>query len=227
MRYPKNEIQFLDVKELPPQDRPREKLARFGSEGLSDVELLMIIIGSGTQRNPVGLSAKRLLEKLDENPMVDADEIALIPGIGTAKSKQISAALELGRRRTAHMGRSITSPVDVYAEIRHYADRDQEQFVVCSLNGAHELIQANMVTKGLINRTLIHPREVFVLPIEKRATAIILAHNHPSGKLEPSDEDIELTKRLKDCGDLLGIKVLDHLIITPSGYFSFLEHKLM
>lgn len=227
MRYPKNEIQFLDVKELPPQDRPREKLARFGSEGLSDVELLMIIIGSGTQRNPVGLSAKRLLEKLDENPMVDADEIALIPGIGTAKSKQISAALELGRRRTARMGRSITSPVDVYAEIRHYADRDQEQFIVCSLNGAHELIQANMVTKGLINRTLIHPREVFVLPIEKRATAIILAHNHPSGKLEPSDEDIELTKRLKDCGDLLGIKVLDHLIITPSGYFSFLEHKLM
>lgn len=159
--------------------------------------------------------------------MVDADEIALIPGIGTAKSKQISAALELGRRRTARMGRSITSPVDVYAEIRHYADRDQEQFIVCSLNGAHELIQANMVTKGLINRTLIHPREVFVLPIEKRATAIILAHNHPSGKLEPSDEDIELTKRLKDCGDLLGIKVLDHLIITPSGYFSFLEHKLM
>ncbi len=227
MRYQKNEIKFLDIRELPPQDRPREKLSRLGSEGLSDIELLMIIIASGTQRNPVGLSAKRLLEKLDENPMISAEEIAQIPGIGDAKSKQIAAALELGRRRTARMGRSISSPVDVYAEIRHYADRDQEQFVVCTLNGAHELVQANMVTKGLINRTLIHPREVFSIPLEKRAAAVILAHNHPSGRLEPSDEDVELTKRLKDCGDLLGIKVLDHLIITPSGYFSFLEHQLM
>ncbi len=227
MRYPINTIKFLDVKELPFHERPREKLTRLGSEGLSDLELLMVILSSGTQQNPVGLTAKRLLECLDANPLLTAKDIATIPGIGEAKSKQIAAALELGRRRSSRIGRTIISSIDIYAEIKHFAIRDQEQFIVCSLNGAHELMQANMVTKGLINKTLVHPREVFAIPLEKRATAIIVAHNHPSGNLEPSSEDLTLTERLAECGELLGIPVLDHLIISPDSYYSFVDHRLL
>ncbi len=227
MKYPMNDIKFVDIKELPVLDRPREKLSRLGSGALSDIELLMLILSSGTAKNPVGLTAKKLLIMLDENPLLKAEEIETIPGIGEAKSKVIAAALELGRRRTARLARCIASPKDAYSEIKHFADRDQEQFIVIILNGAHEVIQSQIVTIGLVNRTLVHCREVFSIPIEKRATAIIIAHNHPSGNLTPSDEDIEVTKKLRLAGEILGIRVLDHLIITPTNYFSFLENQMM
>lgn len=227
MKYPKNEIKFIDIKELPPIDRPREKLSRNGSQGLSDIELLMLILSSGTQKNPVGLTAKRLLELLDRNPYLSHEEIECIPGIGEAKSKAIAAALEIGRRRNTKVAKSITSPGDIYLELKHFADRDQEQFIVSLLNGANELVQSNIITVGLVNRTLVHPREVFSIPIEKKATAIIIAHNHPSGNSKPSEDDILITKRLIECGELLGIKVLDHLVLTKENYYSFLENNLM
>lgn len=227
MKYPKNEIKFIDIKELPQIDRPREKLSRNGSQGLSDIELLMLILSSGTQKNPVGLTAKRLLELLDKNPYLSHEEIECIPGIGEVKSKAIAAALEIGRRRNTKVAKSITSPDDIYLELKHFADRDQEQFIVALLNGANELVQSNIITVGLVNRTLVHPREVFSIPIEKKAAAIIIAHNHPSGNSKPSEDDILITKRLVECGELLGIKVLDHLVLTKNNYYSFLENNLM
>jgi DNA repair protein radc len=224
MKYPINQIDYIDIKELPVPDRPRERLTRLGSEALSDIELLMLMLSSGTAKVPVGLAAKRLLELLDTTDSPTAEEIAVVPGIGEAKSKIIAAALELGRRRTVKKGRVISSPSDIYSELRHFANRDQEQFIVAILNGAHEMVSANVITLGLVNRTLVHPREVFSLPIERKAAAIIIAHNHPSGNLTPSKEDEEVTTRLAECGELLGIKVLDHLIITTLDYYSFLEH---
>ena len=125
------------------------------------------------------------------------------------------------------IGPSISSPGDIFREVRHYATRDQEQFIVLVLNGAHEVLNVFVATVGLVNKTLVHPREIFSDAIQRRGTAIAIAHNHPSGKLEPSEDDINVTKRILISGDILGIKVLDHIIFSSSSYYSFLEHGLM
>ena len=215
------------MKETPAADRPRERMERLGSGALSDEELLMLIIGSGFQGRPVENIARDLEEKLDRNPGMDTDEIMRIPGIGKAKASAIAAALELGRRRVRNKGRVISSPSDIFREIRHYASREQESLIVIPLNGAHEILFSKSITKGIVNKTLAHPREVFSDAIKARATAIAIVHNHPSGNLEPSDDDISLTKRIRLSGDILGIKVLDHLIISRKGYFSMLEHGML
>lgn len=117
----------------------------------------------------------------------------------------------------------ITSPADILPAVWKYAEENQEHFVVASLNGAHEVIEIRVSSIGLLNRTLVHPREIFRQAIIDNAAAVIIIHNHPSGNLEPSQEDIEITKRIKDAGIIVGIEVLDHLIISKSGYYSFLE----
>ena len=108
--------------------------------------------------------------------------------------------------------------------IRHYADRKQEHFLSVSLNGAHEIIAVRVVSIGLVNRTIVHPREVFADPLTDRAAAVVVAHNHPSGQVQPSMEDRDVTRRLKSAGDTLGMKLLDHVVFSTLGYYSFLEH---
>lgn len=214
------------LREMDPSDKPREKLQRLGVYALTDMELVMLLIGSGTRRRPVNGLAKDILKKLDQG-RYDLNEILSIEGFGLAKAAAVTAALELGRRRSPRVSRIITTPEEAYAEVRHYASRTQEQLVVVMLNGAHEVIGSFVATMGLVNRTIVHPREVFAEPIEARAAAITIAHNHPSGRVEPSEEDKEVTFRLSKAGELLGIKLLDHLVITEDSYYSFLEHGLL
>jgi len=147
--------------------------------------------------------------------------------MGEAKASAVCAALELGRRLFGVRDRKVASPGDVWPLVSHWSDRKQERFICCSLNGAHELIAARVVSIGLVNRTVVHPREVFADPIMDRACAVIVAHNHPSGRLDPSQEDREITRRLKEAADTLGIALLDHIIFSGEGFYSFVEHGLL
>lgn len=221
------ESEYGSFMETPETDKPRERLERLGAMALRDEELLMLIIGSGNSNRPVDDIAKELLEKLDTNPNITREEIMLISGIGKAKASAIEAALELGRRRVRGKGRTITCPNDIFLEVRHFASRSQECLVVVNLNGAHEIIGTIVATIGLVNKTIVHPREVFSDAIKNRAAAIAIAHNHPSGNIEPSQEDKDVTSRLSQCGAILGIKMLDHIVFTNDRYYSFLEHGLM
>ena len=208
-------------------DKPRERLERLGIEALSDKELLMLLIGSGSAKRKVEELADDLLSNLDSNPKLSAEDIRKIPGLGTAKASAIGAALELGRRRVSRKAPSTSNPADIYREIRHYSSRDQESLVVVMLNGAHEVLGTFVATVGLLNRTIVHPREVYAPAIKERAAAIAIAHNHPSGNVTPSEEDKDVTIRIKKAGDILGIKLLDHLVFTDEKYYSFLEHGLI
>ncbi|MDD7254434.1 UPF0758 domain-containing protein [Bullifex porci] len=156
MRYEKNNTTGLSIMELPPQDRPREKLENKGALALSDLELLMILLSSGNAKRRVNEIALDLLTLLDTKVDATTDDIAKISGIGTAKASVISAALELGRRRFVKNGNTISTPNDIFLEVKHFATREQEQFIVIVLNGAHEVINIFTATIGLVNRALIH-----------------------------------------------------------------------
>lgn len=229
MTYENSKAVWTALNEIERQDRPREKMELKGAESLSDLELIMLLVSSGTAERPVNEVSSELLALLDKSEEPDYKSICAIKGLGRAKSSQILAALELGRRRMKKygIGPSISSPGEIFREVRHYATRDQEQFIVLVLNGAHEVLNVFVATVGLVNKTLVHPREIFSDAIQRRGTAIAIAHNHPSGKLEPSEDDINVTKRILISGDILGIKVLDHIIFSSSSYYSFLEHGLM
>lgn len=205
-------------------DRPREKIISRGAESLSDIELMAILIGSGTKANPVEKIASQSLQMIDNTSgIIEADDFLSIDGIGPAKATLLAASMELSRRIYSPRNKKIRSPSDVYPLLAHYGDRQQEYFFSISLNGAHEVVEINTVSKGILNRAIIHPREVFINAISQRAASIIVAHNHPSGNLEPSKEDRDITYRLKEAGTLLGIELLDHVVFSHKGYFSFLE----
>ena len=226
MRYEAHTIDFRSIKEMPTEDRPRERMHSVGAQGLSDLELLCIILSSGSRVRPVQDLATEILELVDRKRTIGlaVEDLETIDGLGPAKAASICACLELGRRFTFGRQRSCRNPESIFDMVRHYGDRMQEHFIVVMLNGAHELIGLNVVSIGLVNRALAHPREVFADPIKERATAIVLAHNHPSGNLEPSTDDIEVTTRLRKAGALLGIEVLDHLIFSADGYRSMQEN---
>ncbi|MFA6680755.1 MAG: DNA repair protein RadC [Sphaerochaeta sp.] len=223
MKYLINTPSDQRIKDMAVHDRPRERMVSGGAESLSDLELLAILIGSGSKERPVNSIAKELLEVMDKKAIVAHEDLRNISGLGMAKTTLICAALELGRRRLPAKKRQISTPGDIYPLISHYAGRMQEHFLSIALNGAHEVLSVNVCSIGLVNRTLVHPREVFVEAVRQRATAILVAHNHPSGNLEPSVEDRDVTRRLRQAGDIIGIKVLDHLIFGEEGYFSMLE----
>ncbi len=206
---------------------PREKLARLSIDALTDKELLMLLIGSGTNGRSVSAIADELLEKLDKEENLKLSEIRIVPGIGIAKASMIAAALELGRRRKDRLKTIITKPSDIFNEVRHYASREQENLIVVMLNGAHEVLGTRVVTRGLIDRTIAHPRDLFAPAVEKRAVAICIAHNHPSGNLTPSLNDKEMTDRMVASSNILGIKLLDHIIFSHDDFYSFLEHSLI
>lgn len=213
------------IRDIPKFDRPREKLQQKGAEGLSDLELMAILLGRGIEGHDVLTVADRILKALDGNKgQVNLEELQKIEGVGLAKATLISASLEFARRRIRPEGLRISFPADVLPLIHHYADRKQEHFICISINGANEVISNRVVSVGLVNRTQVHPREVFADPIIDRASAIIIAHNHPSGGLTPSKEDIEITKQLKSAGETLGIRLLDHIIFNHKGHYSFLEN---
>jgi DNA repair protein RadC len=216
------------LKDMSKSERPREKLQVKGPEALSDLELMAILLGSGTKESDVLTVAGRILEMLDgRNEKLSLEELQKIEGVGPAKASLIAAALEFARRRIRPEGLRISFPPDVLPLVRHFADRRQEHFICVSLNGANEVIATRVVSVGLVNKTQVHPREVFADPITDRASAVIVAHNHPSGSLEPSKEDIDITGQLKSAGEILGIRLLDHIVFNQKGYYSFLESGLL
>lgn len=212
------------IQDVPLEERPREKLKQKGAQALSDLELLAVLIGSGSRDADVFHLSARLLKELDQNghfPTVDG--LSRLKGIGPAKASLIVAALEFSRRRIRPRNTKISFPTDVYPLIRHIADRRQEHFICVSLNGANEVIAVRTVSVGLVNRALVHPREVFADPITDRAAAVVVAHNHPSGSLIPSRDDLTVTRQLKEAGQTLGVKLLDHIIFNHETYYSLVE----
>jgi len=225
MKYIINTNNFKTIKELPPDERPREKLVIHGPRYLTDRELASILVGSGSKDIPVQVLSGFIVDFLDKhkNEDVTAKDLMNIKGLGAAKASLICACLEFGRRMVPAKKNSISCPQNAFSYLQHYGDREQEYFLTISLNGAHEVISVNVVSIGLVNRTIVHPREVFSKPLKEKATALIIAHNHPSGNLEPSTEDIEVTQRLKKAGNLVGLPVLDHIIFSSKGFRSLLE----
>ena len=214
------------IKDLSKSERPREKLQAKGAEAMSDIELLAILLGSGTKNHDVLTVAGRILKSLDgQNEKLSIEALQKIEGVGPAKATLLAAALEFSRRRIRPEGTRISFPPDVLPLIRHFADRKQEHFICVSLNGANEVITCRVVSVGLVNQSQVHPREVFADPITDRASAVIVAHNHPSGSLEPSREDLEITRQLKAAGEILGIRLLDHIVFNQRWYYSLIEHN--
>jgi DNA repair protein RadC len=213
------------IRNVLPSDRPREKIARNGAQSLSDRELVAAIIGSGMKGKDVFEVAGEVVQVLDPLRGVQFSALAGIKGMGTAKASQVLASFELARRYLPPPVKrvKISHPVDVLPLVKFLEGKRQEHFVVVTLNGANEVIETRIVTVGLLNHSLVHPREVFADAITDRAAAVICVHNHPSGTLEPSSQDLAITRQLVEAGDLLGIRVLDHLIVTGEGFVSLKE----
>jgi DNA repair protein RadC len=212
------------IDQIPKTDRPREKLLRKGAPALSDQELLAVLLGKGTRNMDVMTLASKLARLIDEKGMgVKAEDLLHFEGVGQAKAALILSAFEFARRRIKPEGSKIVAPADLLPHIRHYADRKQEHFLCASINGANEILNIRVISIGLIDRATVHPREVFADALIDRASAVIVAHNHPSGSLEPSPPDIAITAQLKASGEIVGIELLDHIIFNRTGYTSFLE----
>lgn len=216
------------IKELPDFDRPREKLAKKGPRALSDVELLAIIIGRGVSGRDVLQIATEVSKTLKKDfTQLTYDNLQKMEGVGSAKACQIVAGFELARRYLIKEENKITSPTDVLPLVSDIINKKQEYFICISLNGAGEVVGNRIITVGLVNHSLVHPREVFADAITDRAASVIFVHNHPSGTLEPSKQDILMTKQLVEAGAILGIKVLDHLIVSKKGHLSMKEKGLL
>ena len=212
------------ISQIPKHDRPREKLLAKGAGALSDQELLAVLLGKGTPGMDVMALAGKLVRVIDEKGLrVRAEDLTNFAGVGDAKATLVLAAIEFAGRRIKPEGAKIETPADLLPHVRHYADRKQEHFLCASINGANEILNIRVVSIGLIDRTPVHPREVFADALSDRASAIIVAHNHPSGGLEPSASDVEVTGQLKAAGSVVGIALLDHIIFNRNGYYSFLE----
>jgi DNA repair protein RadC len=221
------------IKQLPPELRPRERLLEAGPSALSDGELLGLLFGIGSrEKTAVELAGEVLSEAGGLHGLYDVSvhELMQVNGIGEAKACIILAALELGRRigQVRNPGRPmISSPADVERLLRgRIGNLDRENFVVVLLNTKNEVIETSTVSVGTLGASLVHPREVFKPAIRASAASVILAHNHPSGKVEPSREDHEVTRRFGEAAGILGIEVLDHVIVGD-GYYSMKEHGML
>ena len=213
------------IRDISKQDRPREKLQAKGSGALSDFELLQALIGSGNAQANVATIARRTLKLLNQHGAnITYEQLKNVNGLGPARITEILAAFELAKRYLIDDERPIIdSPEKAVAQLSDIRDKKQEYFVCMTLDGANRLIAKRIITIGTLNASLVHPREVFADAITDRAASIIVAHNHPSGNVEPSQTDIDLTNRLKDTGKLLGINVLDHIVVSKNKYKNLLS----
>jgi DNA repair protein RadC len=218
------------IQDMPRVERPREKLMRYGPEKLADEELLAIILRTGSREKHVLDLAGDLLKRFGRSEIAKAGfaELRAAPGLGPVRSCEILAAFELGRRFLNGKKAGIyLKPRDIWEELRDVRDQKKEHFVVFYLDTRNQEIKRDIVSIGTLNYNLVHPREVFEPAVKNLAASVIVAHNHPSGCLEPSDEDLSLTKRLAQAGKLLGIEVLDHVIVTKEGFMSFKQKGLL
>ena len=206
----------------------RELTLKHGVKYASDTELLMLMLGSGIKNVPVEKLASMVMNKIAVSTNDNlVDKLLTIKGMGESKALSVAASCEFGRRRNLHNNALILHPSDIIPFVRSYSIYPKEHFLCVTLNGGHEIIEIHVVSIGTVNRALVHPREVFSQALIDNASAVIVAHNHPSGNCEPSREDIETTKILYDCSQVLGIELLDHVIFDKSSYYSFMEHDLL
>ena len=216
------------IKALHKDDKPREKLAKKGVEALKNDELLSVLLGSGVQGKDVRKLAKEIVALLDSDfEAVTLEKLCDIHGLGLAKASQILASIELSKRYLIQNNKRITSAQDVYDELKSFTTKTQEYFVTITLDGASHIINTRTVFIGTLNQSLVHPREVFADAIADRAAGIIIAHNHPSGTLSASRADLQVTQRLKEVSKLVGIELLDHVILTKNGFYSFSDEGLL
>lgn len=216
------------IKEMHQYDKPREKLARRGTQALKNEELLSVLLGSGVQGKDVRKLSREIIALFEKDfDVLSLDRLCDIHGLGPAKASQILAAIELSRRYLVQNNRRIASAKDVYEELSSFVNKKQEYFLTITLDGASHIIETRTVFIGTLNQSMVHPREVFADAISDRAAGVIIAHNHPSGTLEASRADIQITQRLKEVAKLVGIELLDHVILASSGYYSFSEEGLL
>jgi DNA repair protein RadC len=219
----------MKIKETPLITRPREKLIRYGPNKLSDVELLAIILKTGTKNKNVTALATEILKIYGKEKLsiLTIDELSQINGIGPVKACELVATFELGRRFLKDKkSELILSAKDVFDALKDIREIKKEHFYVFYLDTQNQEIKRDLISVGTLNESLVHPREVFEPAVQNLCAAVIVAHNHPSGLLEPSEQDKKVTKRLKEAGEVLGIALLDHVIVTKEGYFSFQEEGL-
>jgi len=219
--------------DLPKEERPRERLVKFGEQALSAQELLQLVLGRGIGGESVAVTAQKLLsqfgslEKLSE---ASVEELSSVKGIGLAKAAQIKAACEIGRRIStqtpSYKSKELTDPEKVFKFMRsRVKDYHKEHFYMIALNTRN--LTVSEVSIGTLDSSLVHPREVFSEAIKSKAASVIFIHNHPSGDPKPSEDDLVITKKLIKAGEILGIVVTDHIIITRNNYFSLKDQGLI
>src|SRR5512133_313464 len=225
------------IKEWPEDERPREKMLRQGAHSLTNAELLALILRTGdsaTQKSAIDLGREiigHFGDNLRELGSADLSQICAIKGMGLAKASGMKAAFTLASRLQArkleHLDR-FTSPRQVFDYFHHeFRDSRKEYFLVLLLDGKNRIIRRVQISEGSLNQSIVHPREVFSPAVKESAAAIILVHNHPTGDPSPSTEDIAITRRLREAGDIMGIKVLDHIIVGDGEFISFVERGLL
>jgi len=216
------------IKDMPEHSRPREKLREKGASSLTDEELVTAILGMGTAGLDVRTIARQVAGLIREHKAgLTLDHLLAVPGVGLAKAAQILSAFELARRHLLKDTVKITVAQDVLPLVADIAGKQQEYFICISLNGANEMIEKRVVTIGLLDKSPVHPREVFADVIADRAAAVIFAHNHPNGDPHPSEADLRMHDQLTEAAKILGLRVLDHVIVTKKGHFSFQENGLI
>lgn len=223
------------IKSWAEDDRPREKFQSKGRTALSDAELLAIVIGSGTKKKSAVELAQDILKHCDNNlyqlGKMGQHELMKFPGIGVAKAISIMAVLELGRRRAVTeipLPKKITQSKDAFDYLKHrFQDLEHEEFRIIGLSRSNRILGDRLISKGGRTGTVVDGKMVFKELLDMKATSCILFHNHPSGKLEPSHSDIQITKKITEFGKLIDLTVLDHLIISDIGYYSFADHGRM
>lgn len=216
----------MKIKDQPLDFRPREKLDRLGAENLSLEELIAIIISTGMKGKNAVEIGHELIKKFGENLLsTSVADLSKIKGLGKVKAIKLKAAFEIGLRYAKAISGKviINTSKDVYMLLMEYANKSQEHFLLLTLNGRNQLIQKKVITIGTIDSSLFHPREIFAEAISDRASKIVVAHNHPSGSLEPSRNDLIMTLKIKDAGKVLGIDLMDSVILAEDGYKSIIN----
>jgi len=220
----------MTIKEMAVADRPREKLIKYGPEKLNNSELLATILGTGVKGENAVELANRILKRFSGNQLalLSAEDLDQAIGLGPAKACEIVACFELGKRLLKNKKSELfLSPKDVWDELKEIRNHKKEHFVIFYLDTRNQEIKREVISVGTLNANLVHPREVFEGAIASHAAQIIVAHNHPSGDPEPSEEDLLITKRLVEAGNILGIELLDHIIIARDSFLSFKEKNLL
>lgn len=218
----------MKIKDFNRVDRPREKLVKYGVERLNDKELLAIILNSGLRGKNVLQLADEVNRLIKQNQIIDLQTFNKISGLGLVKKCTLLACLEFGKRRYTHKKSVlIMNPEEIFNEMKDVRSSKKEYFVAFFLDVKNQIIKREIISIGILNSGLVHPREVFEPAVRNIASQIIITHNHPSGDPHPSDEDMAITKKLVKAGEILGIEIIDHIIVTLDSYFSMKEQKYL